>query len=228
MPMRPLPLVATLVCCLAVAACTPFASAPPATSPSSELTPTAAAPSNRPASSASERSWPDLRGEPGGTMRLNGAHIGRDGPESLEALIAAMGPADESRPGTCTVENLVFRWGDLAVTVLLAQDSENEYGFSYPVGAISGWRIDPTLDGKKGLEPPVAGPDGVTIGTPLATLQTQFTMAEWDYAGGETINGMRTFGIFSGDTVGASFELDEQDHVSAMASGYQCLAAPGR
>lgn len=216
MPMRPLSLAVTVVTCLAMVSCTPSV-APPAASPSAETT-----------ASASARNWPELEGEPGGTMRLNGGAIGRDGPESLDLLLEAMGPADEKGPGTCMVDHLVYRWGDVAVTVLLEEDRENEYGFSYPVGAIAGWRVDPTLDGKDGLEPPVTGPSGVTIGTPLSVLQTQFTAAEWDYADVETVGGKKSFGIFAGDTVGASFELDDTDMVSAMAAGYQCVVVPGR
>ena len=59
-------------------------------------------------------------------------------------------------------------------------------------------------------------------GTPLAILETRFDSEEWDYAGVEGDAGDRVFSIFVGDTTGAIFELDDNDHVAAMLAGYSC------
>lgn len=159
-------------------------------------------------------------------MMLDGKEIGRDGPESEKALLAAMGTPDDKREqatcGTAKVKNTVYRWGDVQVTVLREIDKSNEYGFSYPAGAIAGWLIDPSLDGQPGLTPAATGPSGTTIGTDLATLKKRFTTKDWDWTGVEQVMGHPTFTIFVGDTTGAAFRLDGQNKVAAMSAGYTC------
>ena len=79
-------------------------------------------------------------------------------------------------------------------------------------------RFDPTLYGRPGVDAPFTGPKGITIGTPLSTLETTFTQDEWDSAG--VFEGR--FEIFAGDTTGATFDLDADERVSSMSAGYSC------
>jgi hypothetical protein len=170
--------------------------------------------------------WPTLSGLAGGWIAVDGQQMGRDGPQSTSTLIAALGEPDEKADsatcGSSSLRNTTYRWGDFSVVVLHEVDTGDEYGETYPPGSVSGWRIDPTLDGRPGLSPNATGPAGTAIGTPLAILETRFDSEEWDYAGVEGDAGDRVFSIFVGDTTGAIFELDDNDHVAAMLAGYSC------
>ncbi|MFZ2480262.1 MAG: hypothetical protein WAZ15_07120 [Propioniciclava sp.] len=173
-----------------------------------------------------DRVWPTLSGLAGGWIAVDGQQMGRDGPQSTSTLIAALGEPDEKADsatcGSSSLRNTTYRWGDFSVVVLHEVDTGDEYGETYPPGSVSGWRIDPTLDGRPGLSPNATGPAGTAIGTPLAILETRFDSEEWDYAGVEGDAGDRVFSIFVGDTTGAIFELDDNDHVAAMLAGYSC------
>lgn len=197
---------------------------PPVTSP-----PSATASSTAPAPTPTPSKKPitaKLQGEAGGAMTLNGKMIGRDDESSIQALLRALGEPDEKRDETrcfqTTLAHTVYRWGDVRVVVLREEDTNYEYGFSYPPGAIAGWRIDPTLDGEPGLSPAATGPQETAIGTNVATLKKRFTADKWDQADVEEFEGMKMFVIFVGDTTGAQFTLDGQDKVVAMSAGYTC------
>lgn len=223
---------ATLSLTLGLTACT----APTATSPSTPLPATsgpAATTPIPPATSApapttpaaTPRQWPTIRGEAGGVLSVNGQQVGRDDAASTEAFLQLMGTPDETnKSATCgkmPLKNTTHRWGELKVIVLDEEDSTNEYGFSYPAGTIAGWVVDPAL-AEGGTSPSVSGPEGITVGTDVATLETTFTDDDWDYADREG----DTFSIFAGDTTGASFALDPTGKVARMSAGYTCGVHP--
>lgn len=206
---------------------TPTPSATPSASPSSSARPSvapSATPRPSPSASAptSAPTWPTVQGEPGGSILVDGKPVGRAADGGTEAFLAAMGtPDEELSSATCgrrELRNTTYRWGNLRVTVLDEEDVDNEYGFAFPPGEVSGWVIDPTLDGRPGVDAPFTGPKGITIGTPLSTLETTFTQDEWDSAG--VFEGR--FEIFAGDTTGATFDLDADERVSSMSAGYSC------
>ncbi len=208
----------------AVPAQTPSAQPTPSAAPSPTATPSAA-PSATPSGPAPER--PSIQAQPGGGLVVDGASVGRAMGPGIDALstddfIARMGTPDEETTselcGRAEVTNTTYRWGDLAVVVLEEEDTENPYGFAYPPGEVAGWVIDPTFDGRPGVDAPFAGPEGIEIGTPLSTLRETFTTDEWDAA--DVFEG--SFEIFAGDTTGAAFRLDADERVDRMSAGYTC------
>lgn len=152
--------------------------------------------------------------------------MGRDGPESTTALLGALGKPDEQvNSETCgdqALSNTIYRWGDFKVVVLQEVNEKDDYGETYPPGAIAGWEINPTMDRLPGLTPNATGPEGTSIGTALTALKERFTTDDWDYADVDETANDRAFSIFAGDTTGAVFELSDTDHVTAMWAGYHC------
>lgn len=200
----------------------PTPSATPRPTPSA--TPSAP-PSATPSGPAPER--PTIQAQPGGGLVVDGASVGRAMGPGIDALstddfIARMGTPDEETTsevcGRAEVTNTTYRWGDLAVIVLEEEDTENPYGFAYPPGEVAGWVIDPTFDGRPGVDAPFTGPEGIEIGTPLSTLRETFTTDAWDAA--DVFEG--SFEIFAGDTTGAAFRLDADERVDRMSAGYTC------
>ncbi len=214
---------------LVLAACTAPGDlpGPASTTPSvTDTSATATTPSTATSKQASPRTWPTLSGLAGGRVELDGKELGRDGPESTKELLAALGEPDERHDsqtcGTQELSNDFYRWGDFTITVLQEVDKSNEYGETYPAGAIAGWRIDPVMDGLPGLAPNATGPQGTAIGTALDTLRERFTTEDWDHADVDETENDRAFSIFAGDTTGAVFQLDPNDQVVAMWAGYSC------
>lgn len=195
------------------------------TTPAAPSTPTPSTTQATSPATPSERAWPTIQGEAGGVLTVNGKEVGRDDAASTTAFLQLMGTPDEtSSIATCgkmPLKNTVHRWGDLKVIVLDEEDTANEYGFSYPVGTIAGWVVDPAL-AEGGASPSVSGPEGITVGTDVATLEKTFTEDDWDYAAREG----DTFSIFTGDTTGASFHLDSAGKVTRMSAGYTCGVHP--
>lgn len=225
--LRPPTLLAALA--LALSACSAPGS-PPAGTPTPSPTPAAPSPAD-PGPSATApppapRVWPTLSGFAGGWIAIDGEEMGRDGPESVSALVDALGEPDETLDsatcGSQDLRNTVHRWGDFAVVVLQEVNPEDPYGDTFPPGSVAGWSIDPSLDGRPGLAPNATGPEGTAIGTPLETLETRFSTDRWDYAEVESVGSGRVFSVFVGDTSGAVFELDDSDRVSTMWAGYRC------
>lgn len=191
----------------------------PATSPTDQPSPSASGTTTAP------RTWPTIRGLPGGQVDVDGVTVGRVTDEESRTtaeFMALMGAPDaQESSATCRtrpLKNTTYRWGDFQVVVLDEEDKDNEYGFAFPAGQVAGWTIDPTLDGKPGLSFPMTGPEGAQIGDSVATLQKLFPADDWDYAAVEG----DTFGIFAGDTTGAAFPLDADQKVRAMGAGYDC------
>lgn len=205
----------------------PSATATPSGSPTPSSTPASAGPTAS-GTPAKPRTWPSIRGEAGGGLVADGTPVGRamgEGPSMpTKDFIALMGEPDATTSSaTCRnrpLTNTVHRWGDLLVVVLDEEDTSNDYGFAYPVGEVAGWVIDPTLDGQPGLSFPMTGPEGAQIGDTVPTLEELFPPTDWDYAAVDPDT--HSFGIFAGDTTGASFPLDAQDKVRSMSAGYTC------
>lgn len=185
-----------------------------------------ASPSGSASSTPSGKTWPTVGGLPGGSIEMDGGALGRDDGDSTSKLLVALGDPDEQHAskkcGSKEVASTTYRWGDFKISVLNEVDDSNEFGDTYPPGAIAGWRIDPTLDGAEGLIPNATGPLGTAIGTPLATLKTRFPVANWIRAEVTKNKQGNVFSIFAGQTNGATFELGKKDRVSAMWAGYQC------
>lgn len=162
----------------------------------------------------------------GGGLTIDGQALGRgNGNDTIEGLTDLLGEPDEvTEQDACFNDegspNTRYRWGDLILTIL-AEQPEGEYGFSFPVGSVTGWTLDPTADGQAGTTPDAPGPNGSKIGDSLAQLQSVHE-GKWDSTGVETVGERRGYLIFAGDTTGAFFALSDDDRVEAMSAGITC------
>lgn len=161
---------------------------------------------------------PDVQGEAGGGLTVDGVEVGR-GTGSTASVWKTLG-APSQPVSSCRSDGTTFErhtYGGLEVYVPTTPVS-GEYGWTWPVGAISGW----TITGPASGTIKATGPQGTTLGTGLATLRQRFTTKQWDSVNVATIDGTRRFVVAGGDTMGASFSLGADDAVTAMTAGIVC------
>lgn len=177
-------------------------------------------PSTSESPTSAPRPWEDRAIE----LHIDG-QISVDGGEPLTRgtrLVGVLGRPDRTTTQTmCGDEltrNTLYRWGDLVVTVLDQQPAgPNILGWSR--GSIIGWDLAP--DGADGGKPAATGPEGVTIGADLTTVERAFDGERAASVETNPATGKREFGVWYGDS-GVGFVLDSADRVAQMYSGHSC------